>query len=245
MADHLTRLYERNPATGGLQYVGDRPDDDAVVEAGDIYEHSFAVASKSDGPIVASVYVEGPGAYNVADHEAVTAGGQELATGVTTTTVELDGTPSRRVDVAIRDPQAAGGDSIQVTVAFRTPPSTNDRSIVTGGVHGPSASVLPLETTTVTLSTADDDGGTDDSAPDVQATSTPTAISTAIPAPTATSTPAPTATPTATAAPTATTTASTTPTAASPTEEDGPGMGALLAALAVLTAALLARRRER
>ena len=249
MADHLTRLYERNPATGGLQYAGDRPDDDTVVEAGDIYEHSFAVAPESDGPIVASVYVEEPGAYDVADHEAVAAGGQELATESTTTTVELDGTPFRRVDVAIRDPQAAGGDPIQVTVAFQTPPSTNDRSIVTGGVHGPSASVLPLETTTVTLSTADDDGGTDDSAPDVQATSTPTATPTATPAPTATSTPTPTATPTATAAPTATSTASATPTAASPTEEDGPGMGVLLAALAVLTAALtallLARGRGR
>lgn len=112
MADHLTPLYERNPATGGLQYAGDRHDDDTVVEAGDIYEHSFAVAPKSDGPIVASVYVEEPGAYDVADHEAVTAGDQELATESTTTTVELDGTPFRRVDVAIRDPQAAGGDPI-------------------------------------------------------------------------------------------------------------------------------------
>lgn len=65
MADHLTRLYERNPATGGHQYAGNRPDDDTLVEAGDIYEHSFAVAPKSDGPIVASVYVEEPGAYDV------------------------------------------------------------------------------------------------------------------------------------------------------------------------------------
>ena len=34
MADHLTRLYERNPATGGLRYA----DDDTVVEAGDVYD---------------------------------------------------------------------------------------------------------------------------------------------------------------------------------------------------------------
>ena len=57
--------------------------------------------------------------------------------------------------------------------------------------------------------------------------------------------PTPTATPTATAASTGTSTASATPTAASPTEEDAPGLGALLATLAVLPAALLARGRER
>ena len=38
MADHLPRLYERNPATGGLQSAGNRPDDDTLVEAGDIYD---------------------------------------------------------------------------------------------------------------------------------------------------------------------------------------------------------------
>ncbi|PSP66041.1 hypothetical protein BRC85_11570 [Halobacteriales archaeon QS_1_69_70] len=132
-----------------------------------------------------------------------------------------------------------------MTVALQTPPSTNDRSILTGGVHGPSASVLPLKTTTVTLSTADDDGGIDDSAPDPQAVSTRTATPTATPAPTATSTPTPTATPTATAASTGTSRASATPTAGSPTKDDGPGLGPLLAALAVLTAVLLARGRER
>ena len=38
MADHLTRLYERNPATDSFQYAGSRHDDDTLVEAGDIHD---------------------------------------------------------------------------------------------------------------------------------------------------------------------------------------------------------------
>ena len=51
MADHLTRLYERTSATGGLQYAGSRHDDDTLVEAGNIHDTNGTDDPGQDGVV--------------------------------------------------------------------------------------------------------------------------------------------------------------------------------------------------
>jgi len=152
-----------------------------------------------------------------------------------TITVEYNFAEADRLDVTLEDPDGvdlAGNSRItesggSVTVdTSGADPGTYRISVEGSNVEDGRAST----TVTVAGSTA-------------EPTPTPTATPTATPEPTVTATTTATATPTATPEPTvtATTTATATPT---PTEGGGAGFGPAVALVALLAAALVARRRR-
>ncbi|MFB6087589.1 MAG: M6 family metalloprotease domain-containing protein [Haloarculaceae archaeon] len=166
IADELTGIYVPADGSGPPSPVADGtafgfatdPVGNATADPNGTYRHVFEVGTNAtQGPLVFTLLVDRSANVSV-ESATATLGNTTVSLRVATSNVTVDRRILTRIRLVVRTPPGgSGSDVLRVATTLDLPATAQRQPVYTGGVHGPTGTVLPRHTTTLTIAQSIDD----------------------------------------------------------------------------------------